>query len=180
MNETETLHEGRFLALQRDGRWEYVARTNSSGAVFILAVTAARELLLVEQYRVPLRARTIELPAGMMGDEARFRGESLADAALRELEEETGYRGSRVESLTSGPVAAGLTSEMLHLVRVHDLQRVHDGGGVDGEDIVVHRVPLDDIDDWLVARTNEACLIEPRIYAALYFVMRAGLAGAGG
>lgn len=168
----EELHRGRFLKLVRDRHWEYVQRVNSSGAAFIAALTDARELLLVEQYRLPLQARTIELPAGMIGDDAGFADETIEASALRELEEETGYRGARAEILLSGPVAAGLTSELLHLVRIHALQRVGDGGGVEGEDITVHRVPLEQVDAWLAARAAEGLQIEPRIYAALYFLMR--------
>ncbi|MGH8444970.1 MAG: NUDIX hydrolase [Solimonas sp.] len=177
MNDTpviEELYRGKFLRLLRDRRWEYVSRVNSSGAGFIVAVTPARELVLVEQYRMPLHARTIELPAGMIGDEAAFHDESIEASALRELEEETGFRGASAEILLSGPVAAGLTSEMLHLVRIRELQRVGAGGGVEGEDITVHLVPLAEVDGWLRARAAEGLLIEPRIYAGLYFVLRDG------
>ncbi|HET8881764.1 MAG TPA: NUDIX hydrolase [Solimonas sp.] len=168
----EELHRGRFLRLVRDRHWEYVARVNSSGAGFIAALTDAGEVVLVEQYRVPLRARTIELPAGMIGDEDAFRDESIEASTLRELEEETGFRGTDAQILMSGPVAAGLTSEMLHLVRIRGLQRVGAGGGVDGEDITVHLVPLAEVDGWLRAKSADGLLIEPRIYAALYFLSR--------
>jgi len=168
----ETLHEGRFLRLVRDGRWEYVARTNSSGAAFIVAVTPEDELLLVEQYRVPLQAGTIELPAGMIGDEEHIRDEGIEESALRELEEETGYRGSAAHILTSGPVAAGLTSERLHLIEITGLVRVHDGGGVEGENIIVHRVPLAQVHDWLEVQRRAGLQVEPRIYAGLYFLGR--------
>ncbi|PPE73828.1 DNA mismatch repair protein MutT [Solimonas fluminis] len=165
----ETLHEGRFLRLLKDRHWEYVERTNSSGAAFILAVTPEDELLLVEQYRLPLHARTIELPAGMIGDDEGFKGEAVEASALRELEEETGYRGSAARILASGPVAAGMTSEQLHLVEITGLTRVHAGGGVEGEDITVHRVPLREVHGWLERKRAEGFQVEPRIYAALYF-----------
>jgi ADP-ribose pyrophosphatase len=169
MKAVESLCRGNFLELRRDGRCEYVTRTNSSGAVFILAVTDADEIVLVEQHRVPLGGASIELPAGMVGDEPDFHGESLLDSALRELEEETGFRAARAELLISGPVAPGLTSEMLHLVRAYALERVHAGGGVDGEDILVHLVPLRAVRGWLRQQAAAGKLVEPRIYAALYF-----------
>lgn len=168
----EVLHEARFLRLVRDGRWEYVARTNSSGAAFIVAVTDAGEIVLVEQYRVPLQARCIELPAGMIGDEEHLKDEEIEASALRELEEETGFHGRHTRTLLSGPVAAGLTSEQLHLIEISGLTRVHDGGGVDGEDIVVHRVPLAEVHDWLEQKRAAGFQIEPRIYAGLYFALR--------
>src|SRR3569623_2011898 len=119
----ETLYKDKFVKLSKSGTWEYAERVNSTGAGFILAVTPEQELVLVEQYRVPMQARTIELPAGIIGDEGNL-GEAVEASALRELEEETGYRGARAEILLSGPVAPGLASEMLHQVRVHDLQSV--------------------------------------------------------
>ncbi|HEY9544613.1 MAG TPA: NUDIX hydrolase [Solimonas sp.] len=171
-NGIDELHRGKFLRLVRDRHWEYVTRVNSSGAGFIAALTDAGEVVLVEQYRLPLHARTIELPAGMIGDEDAFRDESIEASTMRELEEETGFRGTHAEILMSGPVAAGMTSEMLHLVRIRGLQRVGAGGGVDGEDITVHLVPLVQIDSWLREKGKAGLLIEPRIYAALYFLQR--------
>lgn len=165
----ETLYEGKYLSLRREGQWEYAERPNARGAAFILAVTAARELVLVEQYRVPLHRRCIELPAGIIGDEAAFAEEGIEAAAMRELEEETGFRGGRAELLMSGPVAAGMTSEILHLIRVHGLERVHPGGGVEGEDITVHVVPLAGIRQWLQRQGEAGKWIEPRVYAGLWF-----------
>jgi len=165
----ETLYEGKFLALRREGTWEYVERPHARGAAFILAVTEAREIVLVEQYRVPLHARCIELPAGIIGDEAAFANEAVEAAALRELEEETGFRGTHAELLTSGPVGAGLASEILYLVRAHGLKRVSAGGGVEGEDIMVHVVPLAGIGEWLDRQGRSGKWVEPRVYAGLWF-----------
>lgn len=167
---TEVLASGRFLRLIRKGHWEYAERVNSSAAVFVVAVTAARELVLVEQHRIPLGQRTIELPAGLMGDEAAYIEESAERCALRELEEETGFRAKRAELLIEGPVASGLTSERLYLMRCHEIERVHGGGGVGGESITVHTPPLSSIDDWLAAQARAGIEIEPRIYTALYLL----------
>jgi ADP-ribose pyrophosphatase len=173
MPDTETLYQGRFLILHRERRWEYVSRNRSSGAaVFVVAVTDAEEIVLVEQYRVPLHARCIELPAGIMGDEEAHHDETPEASALRELEEETGFRGSRTRVLASGPTAPGMSSELIHLVLATGLKRVHAGGGVDGEDITPHVVPLDQVHDWLAARAAEGLRVEPRIYAGLYFARR--------
>ena len=170
MSKPESLHRGRFLELLKDGKWEYVQRVNAHGAVFVLAVTDARELVLVEQYRVPVQERTLELPAGIYGDEESAHGETPEQCALRELEEETGYRGANARLLLSGPVAPGLTNEIMHLVRVAGLTRVHAGGGVAGEAITVHAVPLADVRDWLERKRGEGFQVEPRIYAALYLL----------
>ena len=172
MSSPETLHKGRFVELVKDGRWEYVRRVNARGAVFIVAVTGASELVLVEQYRVPLQARCIELPAGIFGDDDSPADETAEHCALRELEEETGFRGARAHLLLSGPVAPGLTSEILYLVRVEDLSRVHAGGGVGAEDIATHLVPLAGAAEWLEQRRRAGLQVEARIYTALYFLTR--------
>lgn len=168
----ETLYQGRFLRLQKSGRWEYAERVNARGAAFILAITSQREIVLVEQHRVPLGQRTVELPAGIIGDLAEHANEDVLSSAVRELEEETGFRAARAELVLEGPVAAGLTSERLYLVRAHDLQRVHAGGGDDTENIVVHVVPLAQVHTWLEHKRSEGLLVEPRIYAGLYFALR--------
>ena len=175
--EVRLLHGGEFLHLLRRRHWEFVQRPHSSGAGFVVAVTDARELVLVEQYRWPLAARTLELPAGIIGDSAAFAGEDPCASGLRELEEETGFRGARAELMFSAPTAAGLTSETSHFVRVHDLVRVGAGGGVDDEDIVVHCVPLAGVDTWIAARRADGLQVDARIFAALYHLVREGLLG---
>src|SRR5882672_6123707 len=101
-----TLHTGKFLALIQESHWEYVDRVNSPGAAIIAAVTDVQKLLLVEQYRIPLHSRTIELPAGMIGDEPGSGDESQAEAARRELLEETGYDAGHMEALFTSPSSA--------------------------------------------------------------------------
>ena len=78
----DTLYEGQWLRLVRKGRWEYAERTHGNGmAVIIIAVTPADEVLFVEQHRIPLGARTIEMPAGLVGDD--HAQDTLEDAARR-------------------------------------------------------------------------------------------------
>lgn len=168
-----TLHDGQFLKLLRDRHWEYVRRQRSTGAGFIIAVTEARELVLVEQFRIPLGRRVIELPAGIIADSVETQGESVESSALRELEEETGFRGSQARVLCSGPVAAGMTDELGFFTEVTGLVRVHEGGGVEGEDIAVHLVPLIEVEHWLDRqRQTRQVLIDPRIFIALFFATR--------
>jgi ADP-ribose pyrophosphatase len=171
-SEQRILYTGKFLALVKEGRWEYVERVHATGAVIIIAVTGEQKLLLVEQYRIPLHSRTIELPAGIVGDEPGISGESLAEATKRELLEETGYSAENIEILTTGPSSAGLTSELITLVRAFGLKRVQAGGGVAPEAITVHEVPVKAVDEWLLKKEEERLLIEPKVYAGLYFLRR--------
>lgn len=172
MNQKITLHTGKFLALVKEGHWEYADRTNATGAAIIVAVTKERKLLLVEQYRIPVHARTIELPAGIVGDEPGGSDEALAEAARRELVEETGYDAAHIETLTHGASSSGLTSETVTLLFASQLRRVGTGGGVAHEDITVHEVPLAEVHAWLEAKAKTGVLIDPKVYAGLYFIGR--------
>jgi ADP-ribose pyrophosphatase len=165
-----TLHTGKFLALIKEGRWEYAHRTNACGAAIIAAVTEDDKILLVEQYRIPVHARTIELPAGIIGDEPDKADEAHAEAATRELLEETGFAAGRMEALTHGPSSGGATSETVTLFLATQLKRVGDGGGVGHEDITVHEVPLTEVVAWLEAKAKAGLLVDPKVYAGLFFI----------
>lgn len=136
----EVMWAGRFITAKKRGRWEYVGRANGIGAAVIVAIDDGH-VLLVEQYRVPLGRACIELPAGLVGDD--MAGEAAAVAATRELEEETGFRAGTMVSLGEYHSSPGMVSESFTLFRAGELVRVAEGGGVEGEDILVHRVALE-------------------------------------
>lgn len=159
-----TAWEGRFLAARTRGKWEYVARTRGIGAAVILAFDAGH-VLLVEQYRVPLGRNCLELPAGLVGDEEA--GEEAATAAIRELEEETGYRASRMTDLGRFYSSPGMTSEGFTLLRAEGLRKTGAGGGVAGEDIIVHRVPVEDVHLFVQAKRAEGCAIDVKLLLLL-------------
>ncbi|MEG3181738.1 NUDIX hydrolase [Sphingomonas sp. LT1P40] len=143
----ETVWQGKFITVKRQGRWEYVSRARGIRAAVIVAIDDDGHLLLVEQYRVPLGRSCLELPAGLVGDDTD--GEAAETAAARELEEETGYRPGRIEALGEYFSSPGMVSESFTLVRARDLVRVGDGGGVEGEGITVHRVKLADVPNFV-------------------------------
>lgn len=168
MDQTETLFNGHYLRIRRRGHWEYAERTNASAAVIIVAITPDDHLLLVEQFRIPVNARSIEMPAGLVGDIEG--GESVEAAAARELEEETGWRAGRIQYLMTGPSSSGMSNEQVAFVRALDLVKVGDGGGDDSEDILVHKVPRTQAAAWLAARMLEGYSIDPKLYAGLWFI----------
>lgn len=167
MPATETLFETPWIRLERIGHWDFVRRPHADTCVGILAITPENEIVLVEQFRIPVQRRVIELPAGIVGDEPEFAGESLADTAARELLEETGYRAGTIRPLIASPTSAGLTAEIMHLFLASDLVRESAGGGTPGEEITVHRVPVNDLGDWLAAREAEGLCVDFKIHAAL-------------
>ena len=166
------LHSGRHLSLVvRDG-WEFVERPGVRGIVVVVAVTPDGRLLLVEQRREPVDARVLELPAGLVGDDGSPAGEPLEEAARRELLEETGWDAARMDRLASGPPSAGVTSEVVTFLRARSLSRQGPGGGVDGEEIAVHEVPLDEVDAFLRAKEAEGALVDPKVWAGLFLLAR--------
>jgi ADP-ribose pyrophosphatase len=176
MSESQTtprvLAEGCFLRLCAQDGWEWAERTNVSAAVVIVAITSERELVLVEQYRIPLGRRVIELPAGLVGDVAGSESEELADAARRELFDETGYEAPRIDRLIEGPSSAGMTNEIYALMLARDAHKTGPGGGDSTEDIRVHVVPLNEIESWLDSKRRDGFLVSPKIYSALHFAAR--------
>lgn len=119
-NGIRTIAEGNWLSLAeieytaQDGKvrtWESVSRRRGRGAVGILArLNPTGEILFVRQYRPPVNRRVIEFPAGLIDD-----GESPAEAAVRELREETGFIGTVTDVLPPSYSSPGLTSESIYL-----------------------------------------------------------------
>jgi len=167
----ETLYEGKWLRLKKRGRWEFAERTNAGGmAVIIVAATPEGNLLFVEQDRIPVEGKTIEMPAGLVGDiEA---GESIELAASRELLEETGWQASHIDLLMVGPTSSGMSNERVAFVRARGLVRVHAGGGDDSEQILVHEVPIADAPAWLAAKMAEGYQLDAKLWAGLWLLNR--------
>lgn len=165
----EKIHyNGRYLGLKESNDWEYAFRTNASGVVVLVPLTDAGELILVEQFRIPVNSRVIELPAGLVGD-TDDNDESIRTAAHRELREETGYQAAHLEELLTCPSTPGMADEIITIYFASGLERVSAGGGDDSEDITVHRVPLGQAPAWLESRRAEGIMLDPKIYAGLFW-----------
>ena len=158
---------GRYITAVRDGRWEYVRRARNIRAVVILAETDAGEVVLIEQHRVPIGGRCLELPAGLIGDDDGGADDTVEAAAARELVEETGYRPERVERVGDFYSSPGMVAEGFTLVRASGLTRVGDGGGIDGEDIIVHHVRRDAIGAFVAAKRNAGVGIDVKLLLLL-------------
>jgi ADP-ribose pyrophosphatase len=163
----EIVWQGKFITAKRRGQWEYVGRARGIHAAVILAVDAEDHVILVDQFRVPLGRRCIELPAGLVGDHDDIMGEDSAVAGARELEEETGYRAGRMEVIGKFFSSPGMVSESFTLLRAHDLVKVGEGGGVESEDITVHRVPLAQIGAAIEGFRAEGFAVDVKILTLL-------------
>lgn len=130
------------------------------GSVGVVALDATDRVVLVRQYRHPVRRYLWELPAGLID----VAGEALAAAALRELAEEADLTARRVDLLVDLFTTPGCSSELIRVFLARDLVEVpyadrHVRTGEEA-DMVVARVPLDEalamVDDGRI--TNAAAV----------------------
>jgi ADP-ribose pyrophosphatase len=164
----EVVASGKFLRLVKRGKWEFVERVGATGVVAIVAVTSEHRIVLTEQQRPPVQRAVIDLPAGLSGDEPGSAEEGLRTAAERELEEEVGYRATAWAELGEGPPSPGLTSEVVTFFRARGLSKVSQGGGIAGERITVHEVPIENLRPWLEEAKAKGAMIDLKIYAGLF------------
>lgn len=165
---SERVFDGRALAVRVDelhdpGGATYAREVVEYGvAVVLVPVDAEGRLLMVRQYRHPTGLWLLELPAGGVDD----RDASPDAAALRELREETGYRGTltRIGGLYLAP---GYSDEYQHMYAARDL--VEDPLDPDeDEDLLLERVPLDDA----LALVDSGQICDAKSIAALLMYLR--------
>lgn len=163
------VYEGKYQRMLVRGTWEYSERTHANGlAAIIIAVTPEDKVLFVEQFRVPLQAKCIEMPAGLVGDV--HADESIEVSAVRELEEETGWTAEQAEVLMIGPTSAGASNEKIAFVRATGLRKVGAGGGDASEDITVHEIPRHQAAAWLVEKIAQGYQLDAKLWAGLWMI----------
>jgi ADP-ribose pyrophosphatase len=162
----QTMWEGKYIRAMKRGRWEYVSRTNAINAAVILAEHEGK-VILIEQYRVPLGARCLELPAGLVGDEDEHA--TVEDTAVKELEEETGFTCDRVERLGDFHSSPGMVAESFTLVRAHGVRQVGEGGGTEHEEIDVHLVAREDIPAFVAQRRAAGVAVDVKLLIFMNF-----------
>jgi 8-oxo-dGTP pyrophosphatase MutT (NUDIX family) len=139
---SEEIYKGKVVHLRvdtvrlsdgKEAKREVVAHP---GSVSIVAVQADGNVLLVRQFRLPAGKVLLEVPAGTL--EA---GEEPHACALRELEEETGYKAQTLRPLFSAYLAPGYTTELNHAFLATDLTRTQTNFD-EGEDLELVSLPL--------------------------------------
>jgi ADP-ribose pyrophosphatase len=156
----ETVWAGKYISVCKRGRWEYVSRTGSTNAVVILAEHDGK-IILIEQYRVPVGGRCLELPAGLVGDEDP--NATIEDTAVKELEEETGFTAERIEHLGRFHSSPGMVAESFTLVRARGVRKVGEGGGNEHEDITVHLLSRADIPAFIQQRRDAGTAVDVKL-----------------
>ncbi|BCJ67956.1 NUDIX domain-containing protein [Polymorphospora rubra] len=93
------------------------------GAVGVVALDDDGRVVLLQQYRHPVRRPLWELPAGLID----VQGEGLPEAALRELAEEADLRAGRIDVLVDLHTTPGCSNELIRVFLARDLTPVPDG-----------------------------------------------------
>jgi len=157
--------QGKFVQACRRGKWEFAGRVGGIRAVVIHAEHEGR-LILVEQYRVAVGGRCLELPAGLVGDHDP--SATVESTAVAELEEEAGFTAERIERLGEYHASPGMLTESFTLVRAHGVRRIGEGGGVAGEeDIAVHLVVPADLPAFVAARREAGVAMDVKLLLPL-------------
>ena len=122
---SQLIYEGKVVKVFKDsvelstGKKSFREVVKHSGGVVILAVKGDK-ILLVKQFRYPLKEVMFELPAGKLEI-----GEDPFEAAKRELEEETGYCANKWTPLGYVYTSPGYSDEKLYLYKAEDLEFTH-------------------------------------------------------
>ena len=171
-SEKATLADGRHLRFVERNGWEFVERPRISGIVVIVGLTGHGGLVLVTQWREPVGAQVVELPAGLAGDLPGGADEALSEAAKREFLEETGFEAASMEPMLVGAPSPGISSEVVTFFRARGLRRAGPGGGVENEGVRAHVVALSGLDDWLDGMRAKGFLVDPKVLAGAYLLRR--------
>jgi ADP-ribose pyrophosphatase len=162
---SEILCEGQHMLFLRTGNWEYVEHRVAKEAAMIVAVTDDGRLVLAEEFRPPIGRPVLSLPTGLIGDEG---AEDAANAARRELSEETGYSADAFTPIGRGPGSAGQSSETIRFFLARPARRDGEQAAHDRDRIRVHAVPLGQLRSWTARREAEGAAIDPKIWAGLW------------
>jgi ADP-ribose pyrophosphatase len=124
----------------RNGKVQDFSIVESPQGVTVVALTPRGELVMVEQFRHPLREVSLETPSGVVDE-----GEEPVKAALRELREETGYEGRGAEALGTLVLNPSWQDTRVHVVVVRDAEPRASREQDEGEDIRVRVLPFEEV-----------------------------------
>jgi len=122
IKESKIIYSGRVVRLRidylKDRKIKIREVVEHPGAVAILPVISRDRILLINQYRYPVGKWILEVPAGTIKD-----GESPDECALRELEEETGYKARILKKMLTIYPSPGYSTESIHIYVASGLEK---------------------------------------------------------
>ncbi|MDF2877382.1 MAG: pyrophosphohydrolase including oxidative damage repair enzyme [Clostridia bacterium] len=142
-------------------KWDLVLH---NGATAIVPITENNEIILVRQYRNAENGELLEIPAGKLE-----KGEDPYDCAMRELEEETGYRAGHMEKVCAMFSAVGFSDEKLHLYIATQL-RLGQQDLDEDEYITLEKYPLSQAVNMIFEGTIQDSKTIVGIFAAQHFL----------
>ncbi|BAK70503.1 NUDIX domain-containing protein [Aliarcobacter butzleri] len=152
--------------------WEAV-RSHDSVSI-LLYHTQKNAILLVKQFRVPVylndksQTFTYELCAGLVDKE-----KSLEEIAIEEIDEECGYEVNKkdIQKVTSFFTNVGISGAKQHLyfAKIDESMKIHDGGGVNDEQIELYFLPINSIDKFIF---DESKAKTPGLIFSLYWFLK--------
>ncbi|MBF7064974.1 NUDIX domain-containing protein [Aliarcobacter butzleri] len=152
--------------------WEAV-RSHDSVSI-LLYHTQKNAILLVKQFRVPVylndksQTFTYELCAGLVDKE-----KSLEEIAIEEIDEECGYEVNKkdIQKVTSFFTNVGISGAKQHLyfAKIDESMKIHDGGGVNDEQIELYFLPINSIDEFIF---DESKAKTPGLIFSLYWFLK--------
>ena len=134
------LHVYRDQARLPDGHVSVREWIKHPGASAVVPLFEDGTVLMIRQFRYPPRRVFLEVPAGKLDAE----GEDPVETAQRELEEETGYRASRLTHLGSLYPCIGYSDEIIHFYLAQDL-KAGTQAFAEGEHMEIVRLPFEEV-----------------------------------
>ncbi len=124
---------------KRDNKEVYREHIKAGNGVLIMPFLDDNTLIMIEEVRTPIGKSILAFPAGLIEKD-----EKPEEAAIRELEEETGFRAAEVEPMLYEYPVVGYSDEILYLFKAKKLTKTH--RHLDPtEDIKVHKISIDEL-----------------------------------
>ncbi len=143
----------------KKGVWECLERP---GGVLVFALTKSKEVILEKIFRIPIESYSIELPAGTQDK----KNEDPKKTARRELLEETGYLAKKLTLVFKCQLSPWIASSPGLLFFAPDVEFVGREGGEDAEEIEVIKIPLKNLEKFLIKQSKKTP-VEISVFGAL-------------